>query len=364
MITRYLNLSKKIFLSNFRRLGFPYKLTFAITYQCNYRCRTCEIWKKKPVNELSTEEIEQFFSHSNDFSWIDLTGGEPSLRKDFVDICQIISRYCKKLVLFHFPTNGYLTKKIVNDVKQIRQMGPFKIIITVSTDGDEALNDEIRGVKGGWRRQMETFKQLHEIDGVEVVLGMTLSGLNYDKFEVAYNAAKDACPWLKPKDFHLSLMNYSEHFYGNEPQRDSSINLIKEGGQMLAQMLKTSKQYRKTLGIPTNPRAFLESTFHKKAESFFMTGKTPIPCHALKSSCFIAPSGEVYPCITFNRPLSNLRDYDYNLRNIWNLQTTRLLQEKIWDFKCPQCWTGCDGYQSILGNIFPFGKRSGISNQL
>jgi hypothetical protein len=27
------------------------------------------------------------------------------------------------------------------------------------------------------------------------------------------------------------------------------------------------------------------------------------------------------------------------------------LQKKIWDFKCPQCWTGCDGYQSIMGNL-------------
>lgn len=352
MISRYLNLSKQILCSNFRCLSFPYKLTFAITYRCNYRCKTCNIWKKETVSELSTQEIEQFFKNSNKFSWIDLTGGEPSLRKDFVEICEIINRYCNGLLLLHFPTNGYWTTKIVEDVKQIRNLGGFRFIITVSMDGDEALNDEIRGVKGGWKRQIETFKHLHEIAGVEAVLGMTISGLNYDKFAVAYQAAKQACPWLTFKDFHISLMNYSDHFYNNEEQRESSINITK--GENLEEMLQVIKDYRNHLGISLNPRSFLEKRFLSLADRYYRTGKTPVPCHALKSSCFIDSSGEVYPCITFNRPLGNLRNYDYTLSRIWELETTRSLQKKIWDFKCPQCWTGCDGYQSIMGNIMPF----------
>ena len=351
MIGQYLHLANNIFLSNCKRLSFPYKLTFAVTYRCNSRCKTCNIWKKKDNDELTKEEIELFFNNANNFSWIDLTGGEPSLRKDFSDICTIIHQQCKQLALLHFPTNGYLTEKIVRDTETIRATGsPFKTIITVSTDGNEALNDDIRGIKGAWKRQIETLKSLHAIDGVEAVAGMTLSPFNFDQCESTYKSIKKVLPWFTPKDFHISLMNYSENFYDNWEQKKQGLSplkqdIIQEG------MIESTKRYNRMIGIPKDPRALLEYLFNKRAERFLRTGTTPLPCHALKSSCFIDPTGEVYPCITFNHPLGNLRNYNYDLKKIWNLETTKSLQKKIWKGSCPQCWTGCDGYQTIMGNL-------------
>jgi radical SAM protein with 4Fe4S-binding SPASM domain len=329
-------------------------LTFAITYRCNSRCKTCNIWKKQGDDELSKEEIKLFFKKSKGFSWIDLTGGEPSLRKDFAEICETIHYYCKQLALLHFPTNGYLTDKIVRDSEHIRKMGSsYKMIITVSIDGDEKLNDEIRGIKGSWRRQIETVKRLHEIDRVETVVGMTLSQFNFDQLENTYNCIKGVLPWLTPKDFHISLMNYSENFYDNWEQKVQALSPIKQEPVMEG-MIRSTKEYKRMIGIPKDPRSLLEYVFLKRAQRYLRTGSTPLPCHALKSSCFIDPTGEVYPCITFNHPLGNLRDYNYDLGKIWNLEATKLLQKKIWDFKCPQCWTGCDGYQTIMGNLLRF----------
>jgi radical SAM protein with 4Fe4S-binding SPASM domain len=327
-------------------------LTFAVTYHCNYRCRTCYIWQKKPVNELSLSEIEEFFRKSNDFSWIDLTGGEPFLRKDFVNICEIIIHYCKNIYHLHFPTNGFLTSKIVEDIKKIRKFSSCKIVVTVSLDGDERLNDEIRGIKGGWRRQIETFKEIYKIKGVEVVLGMTLSGLNFKEFENTYNAVKNVLSWVKHKDFHISIMNYSEHFYENEEQREGIESLINKKGEELERIIETIKKYLQSVGLPTNPRLFLERAFLGKVEEYLRSGRTPIPCHSLRSSCFIDPTGEVYPCITYNKPLGNLRNYNFNLKEIWDLDKTKNLQKEIWNYDCPQCWTGCDGYQSLLGDVY------------
>jgi MoaA/NifB/PqqE/SkfB family radical SAM enzyme len=73
-------------------------------------------------------------------------------------------------------------------------MATEKLIITISAAGDEAMNDEIRGIEGGWRRQIETFRKLREIPGVQVVLGMTLSGKNVDHFPQAFAAAKREVP--------------------------------------------------------------------------------------------------------------------------------------------------------------------------
>jgi radical SAM protein with 4Fe4S-binding SPASM domain len=76
-----------------------------------------------------------------------------------------------------------------------------------------------------------------------------------------------------------------------------------------------------------------------------------MPCHALRASCFIDPWGVVYPCITYSKPIGSLRDTGMRLDPIWNAFETTRVQREIWDGQCPQCWTACEAYQSILGNV-------------
>lgn len=346
----YLSLATNIARSNFRRLDFPYKLTFCITYWCNYKCKTCNIWQRRPKDELTLDEIQQFFRRSNKFNWIDFTGGEVWLRKDFIQIAEAAIRECRNLVLLHFPTNGYFTDRIVAGVKEIIKMRPPKFVITVSTDGDEAVNDYVRGKEGGWRRQIETYKQLHAMRGVEVVLGMTVSSLNAGQYEKTFAAAKAECSWLKPNDFHMNVAHESAHYYGNQ---DSGIL---DGDK--ERVIDEVRLYAKRRGLPITPVAFLERAYLKKAESYLRTGQTPVRCHALHSSCFVDSWGDVYPCAMYDARIAGLREYDYNLETIWNLPRTTELQQEIWNYQCPHCWTPCEAYQSILGNLVRTGHTS------
>ena len=339
----YTSLARNILLSNVRRLSFPYKLTFAVTYRCNYRCKTCNIWRKKPEGELSFEEIQRFFSRSNRFNWIDFTGGEPWLRKDFPDILELALTDCKELVLVHYPTNGYLTDQIVKGTERALRKRPPKFIITVSMDGDEVLNDEIRGREGGWRRQMETYKQLHAMKGVDVVLGMTLSSLNAGQYTRAFEAAKDECPWLTPKDYHLNIAHNSAHFYGNEMMQD-----LQPDRDVL---LDDLRRYRSARGLPRGVIDVMERRYLRDAERYLQTDTTPMRCHAFRSSCFVDASGNVYPCSMYDAKIANLRDHGFDLATIWNLPEAQRLQQEIWNGKCPQCWTPCEAYQSMLGNL-------------
>lgn len=343
-IVSYLTLAKNILRSNVSRLDYPYKLTFAITYRCNYKCKTCNIWQRKPENELTLDEIGTFFRRSNKFNWVDFTGGEVWLRSDFTEIVRVALKECHTLGLLHFPTNGYMTDRIVVGVEQIMRMRPPKFIITVSMDGDEVVNDYVRGIKGGWRRQIETYKRLRAIPGVEVVLGMTLSSYNADQYERAFAAAKAACPWLSPRDFHMNVAHESSHLYGNE----GSGLLDKNREEVVRQV----GRYRLLRGFSFGPVGILERRYLKHVEKFLDTKTIPMRCHALSSSCFIDPWGNVYPCGMYDVKIASLRDYDFNLQNIWDLPRTLKTQKEIWDYRCPQCWSPCEAYQSIFGNLF------------
>jgi MoaA/NifB/PqqE/SkfB family radical SAM enzyme len=343
-LASYVALAGRALEANFRRPSHPYKLTFCVTFWCNYRCETCNIWQMKPRDELRLDEIRSFFRRSSRFLWVDLTGGEPWLRKDFVDICEAVLTSCPHLVLLHFPTNGYLTDKIVAGVKEIRRMGTQKLIITVSTDGDEAMNDEIRGIEGGWRRQLETFRQLREIPGVDVVLGMTLSAKNVDHFPQAFAAAKREVPDLGYEDFHVNVVHESAHYLGN-----TDLRLRR---QVSAQALaRATEEYARLRGRARHPVAFLERAYLRRVRRYLETGETPMRCHALRASCFIDSWGNVFPCTIYDRKLGSLRDVDYDLARIWQGAEATSVQGEIWESRCPNCWTPCEAYQSILGNL-------------
>lgn len=343
-LKKYAVLAKNILQANLVRPDHPYKLTFAVTSKCNYRCQTCNIWQKPPQDELSTAEIECLFKKAPVFSWIDLTGGEVFLRKDFLDIVEIILASSPNLLLLHFPTNGYLTETIVPAVRKIAQWKPEKLILTVSMDGDETVNDRIRGISGGWRRQIETFKGLREIPGVQTVLGMTISALNVDQFEKTFQAAKKEYPSLSHDDFHVNIVHTSSHYFGN-----TGTDLV--AGKEKA-MAETIQNYMRTRTFPLNPVSFLEKQYLKRVGKFLQTKKTPIRCQALRSSCFLDASGGVFPCTVYDRTIGNVRESDYDLLALWNSEFSRRLQKEIWEFNCPQCWTPCEAYQSILGSLF------------
>jgi radical SAM protein with 4Fe4S-binding SPASM domain len=331
------------------RPSSPLKLNLCLTYWCQYRCKTCNIWQRKPTDELTTDEIVALVRENPHLTWVDLTGGEIFLRPDIDAIFDAMLGGWRRLAILHFPTNGFLTDKIVKSAERIAGRGPAHTIVTVSLDGDEALNDEIRGIKGGFRRQIETFKALRRIPGITVALGVTLSRHNIGQFERTFAACAHECPGLTVEDVHLNVAQQSGHYYGNDgadgfaPERDAAR--------------REMRAYRGMRGSARSPRELLENAYLDHLDRFLATGRTPMPCHALRASCFIDPWGVVYPCITYSRPIGRLRETGMRLDPIWNHEDTIAVQQEIWNGDCPQCWTACEAYQSILGNALTFRRQ-------
>ena len=291
------------------RPSAPLKLNLCLTYWCQYRCKTCNIWQRKPTDELTTAELIALVRENPDVTWADLTGGEIFLRPDLDEIFDAMLAGWRRLALLHFPTNGFLTDRIVRTAARIAGRGPAHTIITVSVDGDEALNDEIRGIRGGFRRQMETFSALRRIPHIRAALGLTLSSYNAAQIDRTFDACAHACPGLLTTDVHLNVAQQSGHYYGNE----DTAGIAPDASAARA-ALRRHRQRRHVRG----PAQLLENAYLRHLDEFLETGRTPMPCHALRASCFIDPWGVVFPCITFSRPLGHLRDTGMRLAPIWN----------------------------------------------
>lgn len=70
----------------------------------------CDIWKKEASDELNILDIDKIFKKISEVRVIRITGGEPFLREDLVEIVNLIAKNTKAKIV-QITTNGLLKKK-------------------------------------------------------------------------------------------------------------------------------------------------------------------------------------------------------------------------------------------------------------
>ena len=63
-------------------IALPMNLTISVSYRCNSRCKTCNVWQR-PNDDFTLEEYDKTFASIGRAAyWFTFSGGEPTLRKD------------------------------------------------------------------------------------------------------------------------------------------------------------------------------------------------------------------------------------------------------------------------------------------
>jgi MoaA/NifB/PqqE/SkfB family radical SAM enzyme len=176
----------------FRHFGFPkllpLNLTVSLTYRCNSRCKTCNIYQKK-VSEFTLAEFEKTFKSIGTIPfWLTMSGGEPFLRKDIVEICKSAYENCRPKII-NIPTNGILCDVILDKVDQITQNSPYaEIIVNLSIDEIGEKHDGIRNVKRNFEKVSETFNRLKKLSSPNLTVGIhsVISKYNVKNFQKVY----------------------------------------------------------------------------------------------------------------------------------------------------------------------------------
>ena len=136
------------------------RILWEVTPRCNMFCKHCLFYQnneKGLEHELNTNEMYKIIeniSQDKEINAIWLSGGEPLLRKDIVDICKAITSHGIKPSI---STNGILlTDKLIKDLYNAGVS-----YIHLSIDGGTAKTHEtLRGVKGSFNLLMKTMDKL------------------------------------------------------------------------------------------------------------------------------------------------------------------------------------------------------------
>lgn len=136
----------------------PISLSLEVTGACNVACLHCYMPGINRHDEISTDEIRRILDEAADAGvlWLLLTGGEPFVRKDFVEIYKYSK---KKGFIINLFSNGTLIDERIADM--LAEWPPFVVEITVHSMNEEIF-DKITRVKGSFARCMEGIWLLHE----------------------------------------------------------------------------------------------------------------------------------------------------------------------------------------------------------
>ena len=279
------------------RLKSPIFLIFFITSKCNSKCNHCFYWKNlnKNVKELTLEEIKKLSKEFNKIPEMALSGGEPFLREDIVEIYRVIN-INNKPKFFTIPTNGLLPEKIYNKVKEMLECNFNTVLsINLSLDGTKDIHDEIRGVRGNYEKVIETYNKLsllkNDYKNLIIKITTTITNKNIKNISKLIEDVKEKMPKIDFHNFEIARGDIK-----NKDYKPPSIEELSEIKELLYRTWESYEFYGKKNKLKSRIASKIKKFVFETYLRIIKEKKQVIPCYAYKTSVVIDEKGDLYFC--------------------------------------------------------------------
>jgi len=334
---------------NPKQLGY---LIFYVTNRCNFRCNFCfyrdEIDKGLKPDELTLSEINKFSKTIGPLMQLSLTGGEPYLRKEFIQIADILIKDTKPQYVT-IPTNGSLGERIKEFYEYILPKYPntyFRHVYSIEGIGEK--HDNLREVKGSFNKIINSFNDVAQLRS------------KYNNLVIDSNS-------VFTKDSEDSLLETVRYLYENFSFDNISITYTR--GKIPNEELKniTKEKYTKI-------NNYLESIERNKESRLFSSiwrGVNKVtrdhimkvgfddefvtPCVASRKFIIVSETGDVLPCEILEKKIGNIKDFNYDISKVLKTHENKKIQKWIKDTKC-KCTFECATAASIVWNVENYPK--------
>lgn len=344
---------------SFRGLGrptlMPFNYTFSVTYRCNSRCKTCYIWQiqqRVPKElELTLDEWERVIkSLGTSPYWVTISGGEPFLREDLVDIVRAIDEHNKPKII-NVPTNGILWRIIPAKTREILENISEKttLVVNFSVDGVGKDHDEIRGVPGNYELLKRAYKGIVELKGrfCNLVMGVhtVVSSFNVRKLPDIYEAVMEE---FRPDQYIAEVAeerNEMDNFgRGITPPPEEIVKAM----DFLIAKAREGLRVKRWKGLARVTELF-RAQYYELVKRFYLTKEEQVPSYASFASAHISPTGDVWECAVYATNIGNLRDYNYDFKRLWRSEKARQIRRNV--KKSHPCPLANEHYSNMLLHI-------------
>jgi radical SAM protein with 4Fe4S-binding SPASM domain len=295
-----------------------------------------------PQHELTIPEIVSTTRQTLPWSMITVTGGEPFVRKDIMDLLGELTR----LRPTHLVTNATLVTKeqshwLVNNAAN-SMMGRGLATIGISLEGPASLHDRVVGVPGSYEKAMSFVQHVVETRrsrGAKLPLVDIKIVLSRDNWE-ALPAFRRELASTGVDLVTVQIQNNQVSAYGI-PADDLSAHLkvpppvetIPASAIEPLLRILTDEGKRAPGRIRYTPPIPLSSIV-----AHYNGNLTPscLDCHATWTTAHVGPYGDLFPCFSYS--MGNIRNN--SLMKIWNGLPYRQFRTAL---KRAQAFPGCVG---------------------
>lgn len=255
-------------------IGKPIVVSFEVTGSCNANCRHCE--KGGIIRDevqLPPSRIREYYGDLRPVA-VQISGGEPLLRKDVIEIVRAIKEPNGAPYLI-LVTNGLRLNKGLYQELRLAGVDQF----SVSLDFSDERHDRFRRLPGLFRHLEKTIPELTALGNNDIVLNTAITRENLDNLLDLFATAEK---W----GASLSYSAYSPLRTGNLDlliASEPDLSRLRATIDKLITMKRKGKQIR-------NPISVLENIFRFFQEGAFGGCKTGI------RFLVITPDGFFRPC--------------------------------------------------------------------
>ena len=259
-------------------LGIPLGVHLDLTWRCNERCVHCYL-DHDGAGEMTFAEIDALLGELADAGvfFLTLSGGEPLVRKDLFDIV----RRARELTFnIKLKTNAILIRE--REAGLIRELGIESVQVSIYSHR-AAVHDAITKVRGSLARSLQAIRFM-VAQGLKVTIAHVMMRANRGDYPAVRTLARDV---------------------GAAFTIDPTITPHINGDRSLLALNIPRDELRAVMRDPAlidNPAPHCAPPPPVTADDL-----DGVPCGAGHSSCYISPSGDVYPCVQFPLPSGNIR---------------------------------------------------------
>lgn len=280
------------------RVKMPIDAVVATTYRCNSRCIMCDIWKIKDFPELPPRTFKKLPPSLKE---INISGGEPFLRRDISEIIRVVHDTCPKARII-ISSNGFLVRRIKEEMPRILKIDP-NIGINISVDGYGEMHEKVRRIPHAWEKDVEVLEYCKSIGVKSVGLAFTLNNENYKHARKLFDYAQK-----NGYKFSMAVAQSSEHYFGAVGYKTK----VPQGA-----VEKEFKYLVKKLLKSRNLKDWARAYFVNGLFNIATGKKPPLPAGGAGSDFFyLDPKGDVYPSVADSIIMGNINDVDH-FEELW-----------------------------------------------
>ena len=313
----------------------PPFVTFYMNSVCNQTCEHCYYWRNlNRRDDLTFPEIEALSGDLGRVENLNLSGGEPFLRKEFGAICRMFIRN-NHVRQIYVPTNGSFADRTVNAVEEVLKEETLQLfVVELSLDGMPEFHNRFRGMADAFERSMATYRALVEVQARDQRLRIhatsTAAAGNIDELLQLTRLLYEQCPRM---DHHtIGLL------------RGERKNASLEGPDLERYRLLCG--YVRDLWAPREQGRFggvVEPMLQWTKVRTAVEQRQVVRCTAGKLSAVIYANGDVSVCET-RKPFANIRQRPFS--EIWRSPEAIAVRQSI---AARECW--CTGEIAMWPSI-------------